>query len=119
LVVDDDVDARESMREFLEFEGFAVAVAGNGREALKCLDTLAGRSCLILLDLFMPIMSGWEFVEELSAKGCASNVKLVITTSAPSQAPSGFSVLAKPLDPDSLLTTVRQNCQERSADECQ
>src|SRR5215475_4842884 len=105
LVVDDEPDARETLRELLEYEGYTVAVAADGREAAAFLGTEAagGRTCIILLDLFMPVMNGWEFVELLRARAAAANVKVVITTSAPNQAPAGFNVLAKPLDPDKLL----------------
>jgi len=112
LVVDDEPDARETLRELLEYEGYTVAVAADGREAVACLaaDDVAGRPCIILLDLFMPVMNGWEFVAKLRADGNVAKVKVVITTSAPNQAPAGFSVLAKPLDPDKLLATIKKHC---------
>ena len=113
LVVDDEPDARETLRELLEYEGYTVAVAADGREAMERLASVdfAGRACIILLDLFMPVMNGWDLVERLRSDGTASRVKVVITTSAPNQAPAGFSVLAKPLDPDKLLATIKKHCQ--------
>jgi CheY-like chemotaxis protein len=113
LVVDDEPDARETLRELLEYEGYTVAVAADGREAVAFLatDDVAGRTCIILLDLFMPVMNGWEFVEELRTNGTGAKVKVVITTSAPNQAPAGFNVLAKPLDPDKLLATIKKHCE--------
>ncbi len=113
LVVDDEPDARETLRELLEYEGYTVAVAADGREAVAFLgaDGVGGRTCIILLDLFMPVMNGWEFVEELRSNGSSSKVKVVITTSAPNQAPPGFNVLSKPLDPDKLLATIKKHCQ--------
>ena len=112
LVVDDEPDARETLRELLEYEGYTVAVAADGREAIAILGTegVAGRTCIVLLDLFMPVMNGWDFVEKLRANGAVPALKVVITTSAPNQAPAGFSVLAKPLDPDKLLATIKKHC---------
>src|SRR5436190_23601560 len=62
LVVDDHRDARESMQALLCREGFAVVTAANGSEALRIL--YAGlRPCVILMDLMMPVMNGFEFRE--------------------------------------------------------
>ena len=111
LVVDDEPDSRETLRELLELEGYTVAVAADGREAIEVLGSAVdGHPCIVLLDLFMPVMNGWEFVAELRTNAPTSRVKLVITTSAPNEAPPGFSVLAKPVDPDKLLATIRKHC---------
>ena len=63
-VVEDDVDLRESIKELLEMEGFSVLTAGNGREGLNLIER-DGEPCLILLDMMMPVMNGWEFLEAL------------------------------------------------------
>ena len=63
LVVDDDEDIRETLRVILELEDYQVLVASNGREALEVMRT--NRPQLILLDLMMPVLDGWEFVKEL------------------------------------------------------
>lgn len=60
LVVEDDEDIRESIAEVLDIAGYRTLVAANGREALATLRTKP-HPALILLDLTMPIMSGWEF----------------------------------------------------------
>src|SRR5579872_6621682 len=60
LIVDDHEDIRESLGEVLSEEGFRVALAANGREALKYLND-NDPPCLILLDLMMPVMNGYEF----------------------------------------------------------
>ncbi len=108
LVVDDELDARETIRDLLEYEGYAVETAANGREALERIAALGDRRCVVLLDLFMPVMSGWELVERLGADP-PPTVKVLITTSAPEQAPRGFPVLGKPLDADKLLALVRKH----------
>ena len=60
LVVDDDPDIRDSLREVLEDEGYDVASVGNGREALDYLKQASPRPWVILLDLMMPVMDGWQ-----------------------------------------------------------
>src|SRR2546428_350964 len=64
LVVDDDLAVRESMRSVLEGEGYAVTAAENGLEALQHLRN-GLRPEVILLDLLMPVMDGWQFLREL------------------------------------------------------
>ena len=68
LVVDDDEQIREVVREVLEEEGYEVWQAQHGEEALAVLDereaARAGRPVVILLDLHMPVMDGWRFVHE-------------------------------------------------------
>jgi CheY-like chemotaxis protein len=59
VVVDDEEDSREALKDLLELEGYRVEVAANGREALDRVDTLGDRICLMLLDLYMPVMDGW------------------------------------------------------------
>jgi CheY-like chemotaxis protein len=110
LVVDDEEDVRESLRDLLEFEGFSVDEAANGREAMERLDAHGDCVCLVLLDLVMPVMNGWEFVEQLRSGGRAAHVRVVIATSAPQHAPSGFPVLVKPMDPTRLLDLVKSYC---------
>src|SRR3989442_13047340 len=59
LVVEDHDDTREMIATLLGFAGYTVVTAANGKEGLECL--LQTRPCLVLLDLTMPIMTGWEF----------------------------------------------------------
>jgi len=66
LVVDDDPDARERVRHVLERDGWTVAEAGNGREALDSIGQSLPR--VILLDLTMPVMDGFSFLHELRAR---------------------------------------------------
>jgi signal transduction histidine kinase len=60
LIIDDDVDARQALNLLLSADGFRVTECGNGREALACL-AASSQPDIILLDLWMPVMNGWEF----------------------------------------------------------
>jgi DNA-binding response OmpR family regulator len=65
LVVDDDVSCRDLLKSALEDEGFEVRVATDGRAALRCVERR--RPDLILLDLEMPVLSGWTLFQSLAA----------------------------------------------------
>jgi CheY-like chemotaxis protein len=110
LVVEDEEELREMMRDALELNGYAVVTATDGREAL---DKLAGieRLCLVLLDLLMPRMNGWEFVEALRARSEIASVPVVVQSSALASAPAGVArVLQKPVMFDQLLSVVKEYC---------
>jgi chemotaxis family two-component system sensor histidine kinase/response regulator PixL len=110
LVVEDDEDLRETMREALALHGYAVVAAQDGQEALEALDHL-DHVCMVLLDLWMPRMNGWDFLIQLRARPALADVPVIIHTSAPKQAPPGATrVLSKPLALERLLSVVREFC---------
>src|SRR4051795_10954972 len=78
LVVDDDEDIRETLRLVLELKDYQVLVASNGLEALEVMRT--NRPQLILLDLMMPVLDGWEFVAELDKDPKLSDTPIVVIT---------------------------------------
>ncbi len=78
LVVDDDADVRQLLRRMLESDGHAVVEAENGRAALGALR--AGRPAVILLDLMMPEMDGFEFVAELRRDEAWRSIPVVVIT---------------------------------------
>jgi CheY-like chemotaxis protein len=106
LLVEDEEDSRESLKELLELEGYVVRTAADGQQALHEVDALGTTTFVMLLDLFMPVMTGLEVVESLRNDGRLHDMKIVITTSAPHRAPAGFPVCTKPLDLEQLLRVV-------------
>jgi CheY-like chemotaxis protein len=107
LVVDDDPDARDSLAELLELEGYAVRTAATGREALESCTT-DGVPDLILLDLEMPVMDGWQFSREARRSRHLAKVPMVVTSAMADYAPpEATAVFSKPLDPGTLLSNVR------------
>ena len=80
LVVDDDPDILDALSEILEGEGYLVRRARNGREALERLTPAPPQ--LILLDLMMPVMDGWEFATRLRHEAPAAAAVPIIVLSA-------------------------------------
>jgi CheY-like chemotaxis protein len=103
LVVDDDDAIREVIAEVLRDEGYEVACAGNGEQALTELRR-PHHPDLVLLDLMMPVMSGWELLELLQASTDLSQIPVVVVSAM--TAPGACEHLTKPIDLESLLATV-------------
>ena len=80
LVVDDDLDIREALADILEDRGFEVMTAANGREALTLLRKLDTPPAVILLDLMMPIMDGYGFLEEHRKDASLASIPVAIIT---------------------------------------
>lgn len=109
LVVDDDAAGREMLAAILAHQGYRVIEAGNGRQALEQLATRAEAARLIVLDLDMPVMNGWEFLDHHRSRRDPVAAKIVVITGH-NQAPiAGTSaVLKKPLEIVRFLELVRQ-----------
>ena len=112
LIVEDDEDLREMMAQLLTLEGYDAATVANGREALEYLHRASAPN-VILLDLMMPVMDGWEFRRQLEADPTLAPVP-VIVLSALDQVRAvnihAAAFLKKPLDFDRLLDLVRTYC---------
>ncbi len=113
LVVDDDFALRESICAALEESGFNVASAGNGREALDYLRRQTP-PCVVLLDLMMPIMNGWEFRAEQRRDPAIAAIPIVILSAfsrATDEELRGVETfLRKPVNLTTLLDAVRPYC---------
>jgi CheY-like chemotaxis protein len=114
LIVEDDRDTREMLERFLELEGFTVSSAENGRAALDLLQRDGG-ACVILLDLMMPVMNGWEFRQAQVRDPRLSTIPVVVVTAAGrrEQIPAidAYAWLPKPVDFDRLLETIAPLCE--------
>lgn len=109
LVVDDDADLRDTLREMLEERGYDVYCAGNGKEALELLHDADPPPGLILLDLMMPIMTGEEMLAALKQVHALAAIPVTIVSGH--DAPSGETgYLKKPVDFEALLGLVEKNC---------
>jgi CheY-like chemotaxis protein len=107
LVVDDDRELREALRCALEDEGFTVAVAANGAEAIAKIKERPPR--LVLLDLMMPILDGWEVLDRLRADPALAGVAVCICSAvAGLSSPQADFVLQKPFDVSAIMDVVAQ-----------
>jgi CheY-like chemotaxis protein len=110
LLVDDDEDLRDSVRDLLQMCGYSVTTAEDGAAALLRL-ALMKRPCVVLLDLVMPGMDGWKLLSILRADPTFAVPVVVVSAHAATHAPAGAaSVLHKPFALDELLRVVEQHC---------
>lgn len=112
LIVDDDESIREVLEMMLEIENYEVLLAENGKEALRKLAECSIPPCLILLDLMMPVMNGWQFIEAKEKAEAFAAIPVVVITAFRDKAESikADDVILKPVDYDGLLKTVRKYC---------
>src|SRR4051812_43871295 len=113
LVVEDDDEIRTVIVDELEVAGYHAIPASNGRQALEFLEANPGACCLVLLDLMMPVMSGWDVLATLEGAGALANQHILVMSaaSAPEESvPAGLKVLRKPMPLATLLQEVRTHC---------
>ena len=120
LVVDDDDDIRDAVREVLKEEGYRTVGASNGAEALQLLRSSRERPQLILLDLMMPVKDGWDFLLDIDDDPDLHGIPVALMSAHPSvrrafdvgRSKYGFTrlLLPKPLNVLRLLSIVRSVC---------
>jgi CheY-like chemotaxis protein len=117
LLVEDEAAIRQSMREVLEDEGYPVAEAANGQEALDFLRSHETVPCLVLLDLMMPVMSGFDFLDIVKDDPALSAVSILIVSAAAKdridqafKTSRAVGVIPKPVQLKPLLKAVEQYC---------
>src|SRR5262249_55205615 len=111
LVVEDDNDVRDAMVHVLQSEGYAAIPAVDGMDALERLQ--GGLSpCVILLDLMMPRMDGWQFIEEHRRRRSETPI-IVVSAYGTSERlrTAGVEYMRKPVGIDALLALVERYCQ--------
>jgi CheY-like chemotaxis protein len=118
MIVDDDADVRATVAEALEEEGFEVAMAANGEEALKML-LASARPDLILLDMMMPEMDGWAFRAAQRGHPEIAAIPVIVFTACgvPRDAAAQLGAqgyLKKPLRLDELFSAIRRVSGEHS-----
>ena len=119
LIVEDDPDTREMLRQLLALEGFYALAAADGLEALHLLRTVRHRApevpCLVLLDLKMPRLGGNEFRRAQLGDPTVANVPIAVMSGAcdleqRAHAMGAVATLAKPLNVDRLIDVVKRYC---------
>ncbi|HKB70337.1 MAG TPA: response regulator [Thermoanaerobaculia bacterium] len=114
LVVEDDADAREVICEILAGDGYRPIAARNGREAIDVLGS-GLRPCLILLDMLMPGMDGWQFRRAQQANDDLAKIPVIVVSgvkAARNSALRGGAIafIPKPVAPEALLSAVASAC---------
>jgi CheY-like chemotaxis protein len=107
LIVDDDVDIREILAETLVETGFEVTTACNGLEALAAVRRMKVRPAVILLDLMMPVMDGYGFLEQRGSDPALASIPIAIVTAGHGidrvRLGDDVPILCKPFDVPQLL----------------
>lgn len=112
LLVEDNDDVREMMAVALELGGHTVLPASNGRAALELLRR-SPRPSLILLDLMMPVMNGWELRNALKADPRLADIPVIVVSAVTADAAKRFPgtrIVSKPVDIAHLLNVVDEQC---------
>jgi CheY-like chemotaxis protein len=114
LIVEDDPDIRDTLQDILDYEGYNPVGVADGREALDWLKEHPA-PCLILLDLMMPRMSGWEFRTRQQQEPSLRSVPVVLVsglgdTASEARRLQATAYLNKPINMKALLETVRTYC---------
>jgi CheY-like chemotaxis protein len=107
LVVDDDAEMRDALATALETEGYRVRCAANGAQALALMHGY--RPEAIVLDLSMPIMSGWELLDAVHERRDLHDVHVLVLSAL--RAPAGVEHLDKPASLDDLLAKLDRMCE--------
>jgi CheY-like chemotaxis protein len=119
LLVDDYPDAREMYAEYLEFSGFDIVQAGNGVEAIE--RAIDSHPDVILMDLSLPVMDGWEATRRLKADDRTKSIPVLAVTGhaltgvsndAKNAGCDGF--ITKPCLPEDLVAEIRKVLSPRS-----
>jgi CheY-like chemotaxis protein len=107
LVVDDDEDTREALGEAIELEGYEVRKAGEGAEAIGRM--LVATPDLVLLDLMMPGVNGWQVLERMEGDPRLARIPVFIVTAVPnvSGVRTGYPIFTKPLHLPRMMRTIR------------
>lgn len=111
LIVEDNDDLRALYEYALSGEGYAVKTAANGQIALDLLATMKVMPSLIILDLMMPVMDGWEFLKNRAMNETYAKIPIIVCTAVKEQTPTGVPFMRKPLDLNLLIETVQKHCK--------
>jgi len=116
LVVEDDDDIRDSIADLLVTDGYHVVSAANGREAIDYVKGPNRAPAVILLDLMMPLMNGWECLRVIRSSASCSTVPVVVVTAVTRDAPRGVqALLRKPFGMTELRDVVGRLATQASA----
>lgn len=108
LIVDDEEDIRETLRDAFELQGYDVEVAEDGQRALDVLERI--QPSIVLLDIMMPVLDGNAVFVRMRADPRWASIPIIFSTSDPARAPAGELVICKPVDLRRLIAVVARTC---------
>ncbi|AZZ37591.1 hypothetical protein CIK05_12575 [Bdellovibrio sp. qaytius] len=113
LIVDDDKDIQSSIKMILELHGYVVSTVSNGKEAIEAL-IRGPMPSVILLDLMMPVMDGFEFLKTVEKTNLAKGISIIVMTAARNKANEvkKYTTLLKPFDVTKLLSLIGDTYQK-------
>ncbi|MES3038796.1 MAG: response regulator [Bdellovibrionota bacterium] len=111
LIIEDNAAVVTTMKSLLELEGYKVYTANNGQEGIEILGIVPNMS-VILLDMMMPVMNGWDFLEFQRAQSAYSKIPVVVVSAYGETAKTvkPDAIIHKPVKLDLLLSTVHKYC---------
>ena len=108
LLVDDNAPTLQALSELLQVDGFTVLTAQNGLDALNKMRA-ADHVSLVLLDLWMPVMDGREFLRRKASEAGIAKIPVIVASALPPDSLDGVeAILKKPVSPQHLLEMVRR-----------
>jgi CheY-like chemotaxis protein len=109
LLVEDDYDVRDTLQDLLESEGFDVVPAANGKQAIDFLrDAKPGGDFIVVLDLMMPMVSGWEVLELLTRDARLARIPVIVLSAlATERPPRAQEFVRKPFTMQALVSSIR------------
>ena len=111
LLVEDDDEFRGALGDLLGEEGYVVHARRNGSEGLVYLSDRASAPDVVVVDLMMPVLDGWEFIRRVRANPALATVPLVVVSAVSDEVTGdthGVTVIKKPVDLHQLLTTLER-----------
>ena len=113
MIVDDDPDILISIRKIFEREGYEVFTVDSGMDCIKELER--GFKGIVLMDIMMPFMDGWDTIQEITNRGLSKNIVISILTAKGTPdhnkikglQPHIYDYITKPFDVKSLISNVK------------
>src|SRR5688572_23847815 len=109
LIVDDELDIRETLADLFVEAGFEVLTAAHGAAALELMQDDA-LPCVVVLDLIMPVLDGNQLYARMQNDPRLKTVPVIVSSSDVSRAPLGLKAFRKPINFDRLLEAVNESC---------
>ena len=117
--MEDDSDFRELLSLVLVFEGYEVVASKCGADALSKLERMDHNPCLVILDLLLPVMNGWEFLQYIVRHSMLRQTPIIVLTASgtATSLPGKIIFKSKPIALDDLVKTINSHCKKDEDEE--